>query len=50
MPDTDQDSRLARIEASLERIEETLARAEAALEAFRAGPGQRILRLFGAGS
>lgn len=50
MADTDTDRRLARIEASLERIEDTLARAQQAFEAFQAGPGQKILRLFGAGS
>lgn len=48
--DTDTDARLARIEAAVERIEQALDRAETAFEAFRAGPGQKILRLFGAGS
>lgn len=50
MTDTEQADLLARLEARLEAIEDTLTRGEAALQAFLAGPGKKLMRLFGGAS
>lgn len=40
---------LASIDKRLERIEDKLTRAEATFAGFLAGPGRKLLRLFGNG-
>lgn len=50
MTDAEQAELLGRLEARLERIEDKMTRGEAALEAFLAGPGKKLMRLFGGAS
>jgi len=53
MPDnqyvTDEARLLDSIDARLQRIEDKLTRAEATFAGFLAGPGRKLLRLFGNG-
>ena len=44
---TDEAERLARIEQRLAHIEATMTRVEQAIAVFLAGPGRRLMKLFG---
>lgn len=47
--ETEADRLLASIDERLERIEDKLTRAELTFAGFLAGPGKKLLRLFGNG-
>lgn len=44
----DTDERLARIEQRIAHIEATMNRVEQAIAVFLAGPGRKLMRMFGA--
>ena len=49
MYETEQDRLLASIDDRLQRIEDKLTRAEMTFAGFLAGPGRKLLKLFGNG-
>ena len=44
---TDEAERLARIEQRITHIEQTMSRVEQSIAVFLAGPGRKLMKLFG---